>query len=225
MAYTPPTLLDIKKGVSAQLGKTDYSTPNVVRDIKINDARRELYSSKRWSFRRKNQTLGFVGGVCAFPDLFAPSDDPIDVYEYPVAGQPKLEWNEVNLEDVGSYTVNDTGTKVYAIDVENSQFTSNQTAGTPVLGYYSMPRDRALDGSEDSLPEPASRHALAAIILLATAGYWLAAERDEDEYDRFMSRYKGAYALAGSRDDRVGAPVRIRHPYYGKNLGFNRSRI
>ena len=225
MAYTAPTLLDIKKGVAAQLGKTDYATANVVRDIKINDARREVYSSKRWTFRRKNTTLTFVAGVCAFPDLFAPNDDPIDVYEYPVVGQAKLAWNEVNLEDVNSYTINDTSTKVYAVDVENSQFVSNQTAGTPTLAYFAMPKDRALDASEDSQVEIASRQALTAIILLATAEYWLAAERDEDEYDRFMSRYKQAYALANARDDRVGAPIKVRHAYYGKNLGFNRSRL
>lgn len=223
MAYTPPTLLDIKKGVTAQLGKTDYATANLVRDIKINDARREVYSRRRWTFRRKNTTLTFAGGVAAFPDLFAPADDPIDLYEYPTIGQAKTEWKEVNLEDVNAFTVNGS-IKVYAIDVENNQFTSNQTTGTPTLAYFHMPKDRALDGTEDALAEPASRHALTAIILLATAEYWLASERDEDEYERFMRRYERAFSIAAIRDDRTGPPVLVERAYVGKNLGFNRYR-
>lgn len=225
MAYIPITLLDIKKSVAAQLGKSDYATPNTIRDIKINDARRELYGSKRWSFRRKNIALVFSGSVSAFPDLFAASDDPIDLYEYPTVGKPRLEWLEVELQEVGGFAVNDPLTKVYAVDVENSQFISNQTTGSPILAYYQMPKDRMLDGSEDALPEPCSRAAFTAIVLLATAEYWLAAERDEAEYDRFFKRYQQAYQLANARDDRTGAPVQVKHTLSGKNLGFNSFRF
>jgi len=234
MSYTPLTLLDIKKGVSAQLGKSDYATPNSVRDIKINDARREVYASTRWSFLRKNQTLTFMLsstgltaglGVCPFPDLLAPSDDPITLYEYPVLGQKPLKYSEVFLESVASYIVNGTSQKVYAIDIENSQFVSNQTTATPNIAYISSPKDRALDGSEDALVEPASKAALTAIVLLATAEYWLASERDEDEYDRFFARYEKQLAVAQLKDSRVGPQEKVATTYQGVNMGFNKGRI
>jgi hypothetical protein len=235
MSYTPLTLLDIKKGVAAQLGKTDFSTPNTVRDIKINDARREVYSITRWKFRRKTAQLSFTTsvatdlttgyGLCPFPTDFSPGDDPYTIRHYPSVGQLPVVWLQVNLEDIQTYPLNDVGQFVFAIDWQNSQFVSNHTNTTPFLLYDALPADRALDGSEDSLPEIASKAALTAIILLATAEYWLASERDESEYDRFFKRYQAQITLAQSRDNKVGPAVSAPHAKAGIDTGYNRNFV
>lgn len=235
MAYTQPTLLDIKKGVSSQLGKTDYLITNLVRDLAINRARSEFYAYTDWSFRRKTTKLVFTLsavndytnglGIVTLPVLCSPYDDPLTIWEYPVLGQIPIKYVESNISEIGQYTLNDATTKVYAVDNELSQIVANQTTSTPFITYLQMPADRALDGSEDSLPEPCSLSGLNAIILLAIAEYWLAAERDEDEYERFYKRYTRARDIASIRDERLGAPVTIPRAYTGKNLGFNRSRF
>lgn len=210
------SLLDIKKAVATNLGQTDYSTTNTIRDIKINDARREFYTAKKWSFLKKNTTLTFSAGVASFPTNYNPDFDLGQIYSY--SGTDKTVYTQVELEDLDSYAT-DSGEFVYAIDRENSQFKSNQQSTSPQIAYYQLPADKLTDGSEDSDEEPAGD--ITPIILLATAMLWLSDERDEDNYDRFFKRYTVLMQRAIFRDNTSGIPTNIAQSNANKSLGFN----
>lgn len=214
MAYT---LLDIKKGVSTQLGKTDYATANTVRDAQINVARREFYTAAKWSWAKKTATLTFSSGSAAFPSNYDPTFDIGEIYSY--SGTDKTTYTEVNLEDLDTYTDDDASNFVFAIDFENSVIKSNQQSATPSITYQRLPADKALDGTDDSETELAPN--INPIITLSIGHYWLAAERDEEAFDRFQRLYMRQLALAIARDKRVGAP-RTQRPYLANsNMGFN----
>lgn len=211
------TLLDIKKFVASQTGKTDWSVSDTKRDTIINQARREFYSTKKWKFLKKTTTLTFSSGEADFPSDYNPSFDIGQIYSY--TAQDKTVYDQVQLEDLDKYVDDSASDFVFALDIENSKIKSNQQSTTPYLTYYHLPADRATDGSDDAKSEPTSD--ITAICLLATAMWWLAKERDDDNYNRFYVRYQEALKKAIQRDNINGPEMSVGRYLDGTNLGFN----
>jgi hypothetical protein len=212
------TLLDIKKFVASQTGKTDWSVSDSKRDTIINQARREFYSTKKWKFLKKSATLTFSSGEASFPADYNPTFDIGQIYSY--SGTEKTLYDQVELEDLLSYESNSASDFVFALDHENSKIKSNQQSTTPTLTYFHLPSDKATDGTDDSDVEPTTD--ISAICLLATAMWWLAKERDEDNYNRFYVRYQEALKKAIQRDNINGPEMSLKHYMSGADLGFNR---
>lgn len=210
-------LLDIKKQVAAQMGKSDYSTSDDKRNILINSARREFYSAKKWSFCKKSATLTFSSGEASFPTDYNPSHDVGEIYSY--SNNTKTKYEQVNLEDLSSYEDDSTAYYVFAIDVENSKILSNQQSATPTLTYFFLPSDAELDTSDDTDTEPAPD--ISAIALLATAMVWLSKERDEENYDRFYKRYEAVLKRMIERDNKVGKAKQTDNYLQSYDLGYN----
>lgn len=235
MAYTPPTVLQLKTSVATQLGKTDYATPNVVRDSSINDSRREIYASNKWGFLKKRVTITWVqdantNGTYSWPTTYTPEYDLGRMYD-PAPGSSATapvqnKYVQVELEDIPRYAINSTSDYVFAVDYENQKFVSNQNnTATVQFVYFAFPRDWALDGTDDAQSEIAPPLVYTAIRLLAIAQYWLAAERDEENYDRFFRRATAALSLAQSLDAREGPATSIKHALTGQALGFNSNSL
>jgi len=211
------TLLDIKKFVASQTGKTDWSVSDTKRDTIINQARREFYSTKKWKFLKKTTTLTFSSGEADFPSDYNPSFDIGQIYSY--TAQDKTVYDQVELEDLGKYVDDSASDFVFALDIENSKIKSNQQSTTPYLTYYHLPSDKATDGSDDTDTEPTSD--ITCICLLSTAMWWLAKERDDDNYNRFYVRYQEALKKAIQRDNINGPEMNVGRYLDGTNLGFN----
>jgi hypothetical protein len=212
------TLLDIKKFVASQTGKTDWSVADSKRDTIINQARREFYSTKKWKFLKKTATLTFSSGEADFPTDYNPSFDIGQIYSY--TAQDKQLYDQVELEDLSKYADDSGSDFVFAIDIENSKILSNQQSTTPSLTYFHLPSDKETDGSDDTDAEPTSD--ITCICLLATAMWWLAKERDEDNYNRFYVRYQEALKKAIQRDNISGPEMSVGRYLDGADLGFNR---
>lgn len=211
------TLLDIKKFVASQTGKTDWSVADSKRDTIINQARREFYSVKKWRFLKKTATLTFSSGSASFPTDYNPTFDIGQIYSY--VGEDKQNYTQVELEDLASYAQDSSSDFVFALDIENSAIKSNQQSTTPSLTYFHLPSDKATDGSDDSDVEPTTD--ITCICLLATAMWWLSKERDEDNYNRFYVRYQEALKKAIQRDNINGPAMRLANYLDGTDLGFN----
>lgn len=212
------TLLDIKKFVASQTGKTDWSVADSKRDTIINQARREFYSTKKWKFLKKSATLTFSSGEADFPTDYNPTFDVGQIYSY--TGTDKQPYSQVELEDLSGYADDSASDFVYALDFENKKIKSNQQSATPTLTYFHLPSDKATDASEDADVEPTTD--ITCICLLATAMWWLAKERDDDNYNRFYVRYQEALKKAIQRDNINGPELAVGQYLDGVDLGFNR---
>lgn len=211
------TLLDIKKYVAAQTGKTDWSTANTRRDTIINLARREYYSAKKWKFLKKTATLTFSSGEADFPSDYNPNFDIGEIYSY--TDNDKTEYEQETLENLDKHVDDSSDDYVFAIDFENSKIKSNQQSATPTISYFHIPADKETDGSDDTDTEPTTD--IVPIGLLATAMWWLSKERDEDNYNRFFARYQEALKKAIQRDNVNQPAMSVEHPLVNYNLGFN----
>lgn len=195
-----PTKLDLKKSVSTNMGKTDWNTVNAVRDQKIDDALLEYGTSRKWNCAKKIVSVTFPW---TFSD-YSPAFDPARVYD------GETTFTEVALEDIGTF---EAGSYVYALDIENSQILSSETTGTVSYHAVDVPSS---DSATLVYPD------ITALSDLATAKTWLASERDEDNYDRFMARYAKSYERAATRDARLGELKSRGNVLNGADLGWNR---
>jgi hypothetical protein len=211
------SLLNIKQFVASQTGKTDWSVADSKRDTIINQARREFYSIRKWKFLKKSATLTFSSGEVAFPADYNPNFDVGQIYSY--VGQDKTSYDQVELEDLPKYESDSSSYFVFAVDYENSKIKSNQQSATPTLTYYHLPADKATNASDDSDIEPTTD--ITCICLLATAMWWLAKERDEDNYNRFYVRYQEALKKAIQRDNINGAEMSLDNYLSKYDLGWN----
>lgn len=190
-----PTYLNLKEFVANQLGQDDASTPNSKREKIINQARREYYSHRRWSFLFTSTTLSFTSQVASLPSDYNYKFAPLDVYSY--SGTVKTQYTKVEWADVGYYG---SDQYVYAIDRNAGQIKINQTAvSTLSFDYTMLPADRPTGStSEDAQNEKAPD--ITPIGLLAVAKYWLSAERATGKYQLFQDQYKAALREAVIQD-------------------------
>jgi hypothetical protein len=188
------TTLDIQNDVSLQLGKNDGAIANVKRDQAIIRAKRKFYHEFPWSFLKKNDTLTFASGVAAFPTDYDLAYEP-KMYTY--SGNLKTEYKLVATEDVNSYTQD---YPVFAIDIENAQFLTNKDGDVEISYHLLVP-----DTTDMAYVEPAND--ITAIVLLAIGYFWLASERNTENFDRFNTLYKEELSRL-VRMDRLKEPVR-----------------
>lgn len=199
------TWLDLKTYVAGQLGADDGSTPTSVRDKRINEARREFYSHRRWSFLRKSDTLTFSSKVASLPSDYHTKFDPVDVYKYD--GTTKYQFTKVGWGDVGWFADNEY---VYAIDKPSGEIKINTTDATLTIDYAYLPADKdTATTGDDSDVEPAPD--ITPIGLLAVAKWWLASERGTGKYQLFKDEYREALAQAVLSDAGT-TPVRRLYP-------------
>lgn len=180
------TWLDLKTAVTGQLGGVDGGVYVAKREVAINRARRRYYSKRRWSFLKVDDaTLTFTAQVAPLPSDYNRKFDPIDIYFY--SGNIKYCFEKVEWGSIPSYQ---TDQYVFAINRKTNQIKINQTnVATATMEYTYLPADKtATDGSQDTDIEPAPD--MSAIELLAIGYWWLAKERDEDNYKLFEGQYE-----------------------------------
>jgi hypothetical protein len=184
MAYE--TYATLKQMLANRLGKTNDATAETLRDNAINDACRQIYHDGRFSWLlKKNAALAVSSGVANLPADFSEDLGFESVFE-PTSGQANDKvYLRVSPLDSDLYS---TADYVYWVtwDATNKVFVlnTNQTGSqTLTIWYYAQPA--AMSGSSDTTPIPDAW----AVVDLATAIWWLASERDEDNYDRFYAKY------------------------------------
>lgn len=188
------TTADIQLDVSLQLGKPDGSVSNTKRDQAILRAKRKFYREFPWSFLKKTASLTFASNVADFPSDYDTDFEP-RIYSY--SGTLKTEYHLVALEDVDSYT---TDKPVFAIDINNSQFVTNLDGTVDIVYQIAVPQTTVTTYVE---PTPD----ITPIVYLAIAYYWLAAERNTENFDRFNALYKEELSGMVAKD-RMKDPVR-----------------
>ena len=203
-----PTWLNLKEYVANQLGSATTASTDGIFERVINQARREYYSYRQWSFLKKTATLNFtaqVADVDSDATDYNRKFDPIDIYKY--IGTVKYQFSKVAWADVGYYS---TDEYVYAIDKNSGQIKVNTTDATLSMDYTHLPADRPTSGtSEDSQNEAAPD--ITPIGLLAIAKWWLSSERGTGKYQLFKDEYNQALAQATVADAGT-TPVRPLYP-------------
>jgi hypothetical protein len=177
-----PTTLNLKDFVADQLGTGNGSTSVPKRDRIINQARRKYYSERRWNFLFKSATVTITAQLGTLPTDYNKKFDPIGVYTY--SGNTKYQYDKVEWEDLSYYSDADY---VYAIDKGNGQIKINQSISSITMDYTHLPADRPINTSEDSQNESAPD--ITAMGYLAIAMWWLASERNDDNYKLFKAEY------------------------------------
>ena len=180
------TYLDLKTYIANQLGNTDQTTYDPQRDtFAVNNARRDFYHRRKWSFLRKTATLTFSSQYASLPTDYDEYFDPNSVYTY--SGDVKYDYQQVEYEDLSAYS---TSAFVYAIDKVNSRIYINQASVTTLtLDYqYQVADYTATDSSQDTDVEPAPD--MTALAMRAVALFWLSSERSTAKYQLFNDQYE-----------------------------------
>ena len=180
------TYLDLKTYVANQLGNTDQTTFDAQRDqFAINNARRDFYHRRKWSFLRKTATLTFAGGFAPLPADFDKFFDPNFVYTF--SGNVKYDYLPVEYSELQAYAAD---CFVYAVDKVNSRIYTNQASVTTLtLDYqYEVSDYTATDATQNALVEAAPD--ITPIVLRAVALFWLSSERSTSKYQLFNDQYE-----------------------------------
>jgi len=178
------TLLDIKEFVTNQIGADNASTSVSKRDKIINQARRQFYSERQWSFLNKSSSVSLSSQLGSLPSNYNNKFQPKGVYTY--NGNTKYDYTQVEWGDITLYP---TDQYVFALDKVNSQIKINQSSVSSVtLDYTYLPADKATDGTEDDDSEPIDD--ITPIGLLALAKWWLSSERGTGKYLLFKDEYQ-----------------------------------
>lgn len=177
------TYATLKRKTANTLGKTNDGTAVTLRDNAINDAINQIYHESRWSWLLTSTSTALTAGVFDLPADYNPSMGLESVYTAVTGTSNDYKYTRIAVGDLDKYTTSDY---VYWIDYNTTndryRFNSNQTSGTVVTYYFRVPAE--LSGVEVCVvPDPQ------AVVYLSVAKYWLASERDEDNYDRFYQKY------------------------------------
>jgi len=189
------TFATLKRKVANRLGRTDNATDNTIRDNSIKDAADQIYQETKWSWTLKTATLTVSSGTADLPTDYNPSFG-LDYAVYEVSGDANDKpYIRVDVRDLDLYSSSD---RVYAITYSDTSdvyvFTSNQTTDTVKIYYHYLPAELSADADVCIVPDPM------AVTYLAAAMWWLAKERDEDNYDRFYAKYSERLAKMISND-------------------------
>jgi hypothetical protein len=168
-----PTKLDLKTSVARQLGKTNASTPTPKRDLSINDALMQYTNERAWVWNQATTSLSDGGTL---PNNFSSDSNPIAYY---YDSGRKVDVQQVANADLANFT-----NPVFSVD--SGTFETNVTVPVSII-YQMTPASLASTGSDDASVLPMKD--ISTVSKLAVALYWLAAERDEDNFDRFMRIY------------------------------------
>ena len=214
------TFLDLKTGVTGQLGGLDGGTYVAKRETAINRARRRYYGEHRWEYLNVDDALlTFTVGVASLPADFNLKYDPLDIYYY--SGNIKYPFTKVSWGNVPSFLQDQF---CYAVNKKTKQVKTNHPEiATLTLEYTYTPADyTSTSGGDDATIEPAPD--ITAIELLAIGYWWLAKERDIQKFKMYEQQYhdqvKRDLALEASTEPvRFFRPVRpyIIRGYISKN--------
>jgi len=177
------TYATLQRKVANYLGKTNNATAVTLRDNAINDAINQACHENRWSWLLTTTSTALSSGIFGLPADYNPQMGLETAY-IAVAGTDNDHiMGRVSVKDLDSYSTSDyVYWLTYNTSTDRYQFNSNQTSGTVVFYYFRVPTE--LSGSQVcAIPDPQ------AVVYLAVAKYWLASERDEDNYDRFYQKY------------------------------------
>lgn len=206
------TLLMVKNYVARQRNNSDGATPDATRDGLINEAFKEVYSSRRWSWLKKKATLTVSSNEATLPVDFNKLYEPIEIW---AESNGKIEFTQVELSDLANF---DTDSNVYALDTENSKIVFKTLLTSVYMNYTSEFTDYALDGSDDSdtllIPN------YDAVKYLALSMYWMSQERATGKQQLYFDNYQRALNDLRKKDRVIGAKY-IKHPLRNKALGFN----
>jgi hypothetical protein len=173
--------------VANRLGKTDNATANTLRDNAIIDAYRQVCQDYKFSWLlKKNTAFAITSGSGNMPSDYNPSFGVLYLAQVVTGTANDNVYRRLSIDQWDLYTTADF---LYDIvyDATNSVYVcqTNQTASsTLTLWYYFTPTDLA-NGTDLCLVPDAD-----VVRDLAVSLWWLAAERDETNADRFYTRYQ-----------------------------------
>jgi hypothetical protein len=210
------TLLDVKNYVAWQRNNTDGATPDSTRDGLINEAFKEVYNARRWTWLKKKATLTISSNEASMPVDYNKLYEPIEIWNYDSTDTTaKNAFTQVDISDLSSYA---SDANVYAIDHENSKILFKTLETSVFMNYTSQFTDYALDGTQDSSVLLIPNYD--AVKYLALSMYWMSQERATGKQQLYFDNYQRALSQLKKQDRVVGVRY-IRHPLRNKALGFN----
>lgn len=209
-------LLDVKNYVARQRNNSDGATPDATRDGLINEAFKEVYNARRWTWLEKKATLTITSGEANLPADFNKLYDPIKIWSYDAQDTTsKIDFKQVSIDDLNSYT---SDGNIFALDTENGKLLFKTLETTVFMLYTSEFTDYAMDGSNDSdtllIPN------YDAVKYLALSMYWMSQERATGKQQLYFDNYQRALNDLKKQDRVVGVRY-IKHPLRKYALGFN----
>lgn len=202
-----PTKADLKASVARQLGKTNAATPVPKRDLSIQDALMQYVGERAWTW---NEATVSLSDGDALPADFSDDYDPKGHY---YEGTRKVPLRLVADADLASWLSP-------AFSVDSGTFQTNATVAVTLKYQMAAPTIDAA-GADDADVLPMSD--ITTVSRLAVALYWLAAERDDENFDRFTVLYNRDLLprdiLRDKRKTQETRPGNSR-----RNLGWNVNR-
>ena len=182
-----PTAGTVKEDAVNQLNKkVSGIVDTTILFQQYNRARRDHSGEYAWRGLGAHSTLTFAldapTGLYLAP-LPADLDRGFDPHVYQVSAMGPTDLDPADFADLFT-----PGQKRRYVDFAGSQVWSTVT-GAARIDYQKLLADLPINTSQDSTVEPFA--SVTALTLRLIAYYWLAAERDRDEYDAAMQEYAG----------------------------------
>lgn len=213
-----PTFLQEKNAVANILGKTDGTTPVVIRDNAINDVRQnEIANYYPFSWLRGSNTVTTdASGQADLPTDFNPTHKPKDVRIESTGQGGDNVFTQCNIEEFDLLNADQFRYFIdYNSDTNLWRINTHNPSESIRIVYYKIPSTLVNDTDIDMIPD------LKVIAYLAASTYWLSSERDETNSDRFRALGEARLQNLVIRDKR-SQPQRLTrlNPY---DLGYNRA--
>lgn len=215
------TYLQIKNRVANRSGRTDGGTANTIRDNAINNVIRDTIANAHpFSWLRRSTTVATdASGQGDLPANFNPNHklQPGFVYisasgvgnDTPLTEVPRENFDLYNsAQNYKFYIDYNTSTNRYRLN-------TSEPSTTVTVVYYHIPTDLSSDSDTCVVPDPD------AVVYLASAYYWLAKERDEQNHDRDQALGQQALTRMITNDKRANLTRLRQGAIYSVDLGFN----
>lgn len=151
-------------------GLTNQNSTDTLRDNAILDAVKQIYQEAQFSWLRKLTTLTVTAGVADLPADYSVSYGLRTVYD-----ADKNEYTPIDEGEIPWLTASDYRYWItWDATDENWVFNTNQTTATLTAWYTIEPAEMSDNTDTTPIPDPW------AIVFLATALWWSAAEHEED---------------------------------------------
>jgi|SRR6185369_2462380 len=212
------TYLQLKTKTANVLGRNDGGTANAIRDNIINSViQDEIANSFPYSWNRKTNASISIdsNGQSDLPSDYNPTHKLYDVREVASGTandviyreQPRELFDSLSIATGGYFIDYNTNTNVYRIN-------TSVPSKTLQIIYYYIPATLTADADICVVPNAD------AVVYLAAASFWLSAERDETNHDRFKQLGLQKVAEMIQRDKKAQPRVR-RGSMFGANMGWN----
>jgi len=179
------TYATLKRLVANTIGRTDNTTANTIRDNAINDAITQIVNEYKFSWLMKKGTGTIASNEMDLASDYNASHGLETVYS-PATGEGNDDiYVAVGMQEKDNYSSSDY---IYWLTWDSTSevhvLNSNQSADAIEYYYYFTPAELSADTDVCIVPDPQ------AVVYLAVSKWWLGKERDEDNSDRFYTKYE-----------------------------------